>query len=252
MNLQTLHTSPAIATFTVDTEVDLSTWKTERFDMLKMVEALASVQSKNIVSLEGLQTVEEKVHKVAPVLVVNPRGQAHGGHHLVDLDDDIPSMDRFEVVLDDQWAPELSNASQDFALLSAHMVEAVRNLAGREKAASLSPYWRLIVSFTGASAQKWYADDVNSNDIFTCEVPITDKESVHTVFPLNGDAPVDLEGMSDSELRLRGCVIYSGGAVHYYEKVDSPTPRISLQLIMSPYGDPNDGIPSEDEDDEDD
>lgn len=261
MAVHVLHRSPLVATVDLPCGPDASSWSSPRFPgVAKLVEALASVQSKNPVGLSELQRLEEKVRAVAPVEVVNPRGQADddvGMDAEMDAEDDLPCMDRFEVVFDATWAPDLARASEAFRDLAAEMTRVARDHARPQIAATMEEYWRLIVSFPGTGEQRWYADDVSSGDIITVETPLTGAARI--VFPLDdAGAPVDIEGNAASEFATDRCVMYSGDAVHFYGAVaaDAPAPCVTLQLVMSANGDPNDGIPSEsydsDEADEDD
>lgn len=248
---------PLIATFPVVASQHDS-WATPSFSgVASLVEALSEVQSGEVVTPELLEAVEARTVAVAPVTAVNPRGVAATVECDLDGEDDLPTMDRFEVVFDSSWATDLAEASPSFRQLSERMVELTTRLAPVGRAELLQAYWRLVVSFPGAAAQRWYADDVDDEGIMICEVPLTvpldsTAHATHTRFPLGDDGePVDLEGKRASDFEASECVIYASNAVHYYTEVCEETPRVMLQLILSDRGDPNDGIPTDSDESED-
>ena len=242
-----VHASPLIASFRVDVPT-YETWACESFDGISaMVDALASVQSKEFVEFDSLQKIEAAISLVAPTLVVNPRGQSDIETGIdVDVEDDLPCMNRFEVVMKESWALDLAATHPSFAKLAQEMQTMMCDVT---RAPGLKSYWRLIISFPGANAQRWYADCVESEQTYTCEVELTENTNSQTVFPLDGKGePVDVEGVCNSELRLDGGIIYSGDVVHFYDRVDkTDNVRVLLQLVMSANGDPNDGIPSDED-----
>lgn len=253
MTASVVKTSPLIATFEVD-DPDCAAWTMPGFSgVAALVDALAKSQSPEFVSLEGLMAQEEAARAVAPVEVVNPRGQAPDRRgECVDIDDDLPTMDRFEVVFKPSWAADLANASPAFRRLSTRMVQVARGLAAPHDASALKEYWRLLVGFPGTAAQKWYADDVDSERLLTCEVPLSGSGEGYVRFPLGEDGEsVDLEGRCASEFETGACVVYSGNAIHYYTAVEGDAPRVALQVILSADGDPNDCVPSDVEGDTD-
>lgn len=250
-----VHTRPLIATLSLSV-VDSDQWSMPGFNGIpSLVQALASVQSTEFVNTRALQAIEEKAREVAPVVVVNPRGQANNSDAVdnVDVEDDLPVMNRFEVVFDPSWATDLARHNSSFGNLAERLVDLARSMAVDGHGADLQPFWRLIVGFPGAEMQKWYADDVDDASIILCDVPLA-TDGAHVRFPLGSDGePIDLAGECASEFESAECVVYAADAVHYYTKVTESAPRVTLQLIMSNRGDPNDCIPSdfEDSDEED-
>lgn len=250
-----VHSRPLIATLSLSVS-DSDEWSMPGFEGIpSLVQALASVQSQEFVNAEALQALEEKARRVAPVVVVNPRGHASIADVVddVDMEGDLPVMNRFEVVFEPSWAINLAHHNPSFGQLAERLIDLARSMAADGHGADLEPFWRVIVGFPGAEAQKWYADDVDDASIILCDVPLT-TDGVHTRFPLGSDGqPIDLTEECASEFETAECVVYSADAVHYYTKVTESAPRVSLQLIMSNRGDPNDCIPSdlEDSDEED-
>jgi hypothetical protein len=237
-----IHDRPLIATALLKVD-DSGGWSMPGFKgVAAIVEALSTSQSNEFVNAESLQAVEERVREAAPIMGVNPRGCAAGVANDIDMEADLPVMNRFEVVLDPSWATDLVLHSPSFANLAERLIALVRDVAS--DCGGLEPFWRIIVGFPGAASQKWYADDVDDKDLITCDIPLSHDESVgHMRFPLSSDGrPVDLADKCISEFEAKGCVVYSGDAVHYYTGVVESTPRVSLQLIMSKRGDPNDCI----------
>lgn len=241
-----VHDRPLIATapLSVDDSVELSMPGFK--GITAVVQALSTLQSDQCVDADSLQAIEERVREVAPIVVVNPRGHA-GGDTADDTDLDLPTMNRFEVILDPSWATDLALHSPSFAKLAERLIALVRGVAADGKGEDLEPFWRILVGFPGAKSQKWYADDVDDDGLITCDIPLAhDGNVAHMRFPLGSDGqPVDLTGECTSEFEANGCVVYSGDAVHYYTGVADSSPRVSLQLIMSNRGDPNDCIPSD-------
>ena len=241
-----VHDRPLIATAPLRVD-DSDEWSMSGFKgIAAVVQALSSMQSDECVDVDSLQAIEERVREVAPIVAVNPRGHAGGDTADGDTDMDLPTMNRFEVILDPSWAKDLALHSPSFAKQTERLIALVRGVVGG-KGEDLEPFWRILVSFPGAKSQKWYADDVDDDGLITCDIPLSHNSNVaHICFPLGSDGqPVDLTDECTSEFEANGCVVYSGDAVHYYTGVADSSPRVCLQLIMSNRGDPNDCIPSD-------
>lgn len=244
MEATVVHERPLIATVPLSVE-DSDQWSMPGFKgIAAVVQALSTMQSEEFVDADSLQAIEERVREVAPIVAVNPRGQASGDTQEDDTDLGLPTMNRFEVVLDPSWATHLACTDLSFAKLIERLFPTVRALG---KAKDLEPFWRILVAFPGANSQKWYADDVDDEGLITCDIPLVhDSNVAHMRFPLGSDGrPVDLTAECTSEFEAKGCVVYSGDAVHYCTGVADSSPRVCLQLIMSNRGDPNDCIPSD-------
>ena len=246
MEATVVHERPLIATVPLSVE-DSDQWSMPGFKgIAAVVQALSTMQSEEFVDADSLQAIEERVREVAPIEVVNPRGQASGDTQEDDTDLGLPTMNRFEIILDPSWAKDLALHSASFAKLADNLIALVRDVVDSE-GEDLEPFWRLLVAFPGANSQKWYADDVDDKGLITCDIPLVhDSNVAHMRFPLGSDGrPVDLTAECTSEFEAKGCVVYSGDAVHYCTGVADSSPRVCLQLIMSNRGDPNDCIPSD-------
>ena len=246
MEATVVHGRPLIATVSLSVE-DSDEWSMPGFKgIAAVVQALSTMQSDECVDADSLQAIEERVREVAPIVAVNPRGHAGGDSAEDETDLDLPTMDRFEVVLDPSWAEDLALHSPSFKKLSERLIALVRGVVGG-KGEDLEPFWRILVGFPGSKSQKWYADDVDDDGLITCDIPLAHNgNAAHMRFPLGSDGqPVDLTDECTSEFEANGCVVYSGDAVHYYTVVADSSPRVCMQLIMSNRGDPNDCIPSD-------